>query len=386
MISSTYDVAVVGLGGMGSAIVAHLAASGLRVIGFERFEPLHTYGSSHGESRIIREAYYEDRSYVPLVRRAFELWRELETESQTPILRTTGMLYTARADGRSVRGVLESSRQYDISVQTLDPLDVKRRFPMIRPLPDEISLFEPGAGFLVPELAIQAHFKRAVRHGAELHFGLTLRSWERSAQARDLIELTLANGAPLRASRVVLSLGPWAESLPGGWQPPVRAHRVVAAWFAPSSDAFHIGRMPVFSLERAGIPGSLYGVPDYGAGLKAALHDPGEFVAPDRIDRAVQPQDIKAVQAPLEAFMPGAGAAWLRANVCMYAMTPDEAFIIGAHPNDPNVTVVAGFSGHGFKFTSVVGEIVTDLVREGGTRHEIAAFSPQRFGTMSTPG
>ncbi len=373
----SYDVAVIGLGGMGSAALACAARRGVRAIGIEQFARGHALGASSGRSRLIRKAYFEHPSYVPLLLRTYDAWREIETETGLSILHQTGLLLAGPAESAVLQGAMLSARTYGLALEHLDAAQIAARFPMMNPMPGEFGVFECDAGFVVPEASFEAHMRIAEAHGARARFETAVRHWER---AGTMIRLLLASGESLEASRVIACAGPWWATHDDAAMP-VRLQRNVMHWFRPASDAFALGRCPAFLIERAGLPERLYGFPDHGFGVKAAFHGYGDGLdIPAHLDRDVHAQEIATTQRALDAWMPGAAAVWLEGKACMYAWSPDENFIVGAHPGDPHVIVAGGFSGHGFKFAAVMGEVLADLALDGTTQFDIAFLSPQRFG------
>jgi sarcosine oxidase len=374
----TYDVAIAGLGGMGSAIAADCAARGASVIGLEQFGPAHDLGSSHGKSRMIRKAYFEDAAYVPLVLRSYELWRALERETGDELLRITGVLSVGEENSEIISGTKRSVAKHDLSVEAWSREQVRERYPTLKLLENEVALFEPDGGVLDPEGAVRAHLKAARAAGAELRFETEMRSWEATAGG---VQLHLADGTRLSARTLVLSLGPWFKQTLEALGVPLRVQRNVQAWFSPSTNSYDAGRFPAFLLERAGLPAPLYGFPDFGDGLKVAFHGFGEITTAEEIDRDVDvARDVTPIAQELERWMPGAAATFREATPCMYSLTPDGNFVIDRHPAHSNVILCGGFSGHGFKFAPVIGEIAAELALDGGSRHQIDFLSLKRFG------
>ncbi len=373
---ATYDAAVVGLGGMGSAAAAHLAARGARTVGFEAFARGHELGASAGRSRIIRKAYFEDPAYVPLLERAYQLWSELERETGLHLFEATGVLIVGRPESAIVRGAAASARQHGIACERYDAGDLARRYPAVRAMPFEVGLFEPYAGVLFPELAIEAHLRVAERRGAELRFETPV---VRYRSEGGCVALDLRDGSTVRARSLVLCAGPWTAPLIADARVPIRVQRNVAVWFTPRVRDYDAGRFPAFLIERAGWRVPLYGFPDFGEGVKAAFHALGEDTTAASLDRSIREDDISLVRGALETWMPGAAGEFAFAKACMYALTPDEHFIIDVLPSDSRIVVAGGFSGHGFKFCTVVGEVLADLATGGRTRHPIGFLRLGRF-------
>lgn len=371
-----YDVAVVGLGAMGSAAAFHLAKRGVRVLGLERFTPAHDRGSSHGRSRIIRQAYHEGPAYVPLLRRAYELWRELEAEIDRELLLITGGLMIGGRDSAVVNGAAESARLHSLPCELLDAADLRCRYPMLRVTDDQIALYEAEAGVLFPEDCVRAHLDRAAALGADLRCETPMLAWR---QDPDGVQVTTASDT-WHVERLVVTAGAWAGRVLDRLGLPLQPERNVVFWFDPgaASGDFAPGRFPIFIWDRP--DRTLYGLPDVrGDGVKVAFHHTGDVVDPDRVQRQVSDDEIAAIRLRLAECIPALDGPPRAATACLYTNTPDEHFAIGIDPEFPRLVVAAGFSGHGFKFASVVGEILADLATFGRTEHPITMFALDRF-------
>lgn len=372
-----YDVAVVGLGGMGSAILAHCATRGASVIGLEQFAPAHDLGSSHGRTRMIRKAYFEDPDYVPLVLRAYELWPELERAMGQQILRITGLLSIGEETSEIIRGTRRAASEHDLPVELLSGREVKARYPTLELWKDEVALFELDGGVLDPERAVRAHLQLAESSGAEMRFGVAMESWHATDKGFDL---RLSSGTQISVNKLVLALGAWFQETIESLGVRIRVQRNVQAWFGPGTHAYDAPGFPGFLVNRKGLPAPLYGFPDFGDGVKAAFHGFGDLTDAKHIDREIdRARDVEPIARALERWMPGAAQTLREANSCMYTLTPDEHFVIDQHPEHANLILCGGFSGHGFKFAPVVGEIGAELALDGGSRHEIEFLSLRRF-------
>lgn len=374
----SFDVIVLGLGAMGSAATYHLASRGARVLGIEQFTSPHDQGSSHGGSRMIRQAYFESPDYIPLVLRAHELWRRLEADSQAKLLHITGGLTLGAPKGAIVSRTVAAAREHAIPFRILDASEVRQRFPAIRPLAGDAAVLEPHAGYLLLEECIRAHLKLAAEAGAQLHFEEKVLDWSSSGEGVN-VRTTKEN---FEGGHLVMTAGPWASEILGNLFP-LRVTRQVMAWIAPQGGVapFLPERFPVFLMEHAGSePG--YGFPAIDGpqgGMKVAIHGSDELCTPATVDRTIHDTDIDRIRRMLGMRIPALDGELLHAQTCLYTMTPDENFVIGTHPDAPNCTVACGFSGHGFKFASVVGEVLADLARTGTTGHPIGIFDPARF-------
>ena len=381
-----YDVIVIGLGGMGSATAYQLAARGRRVLGLERHTPAHDRGSSHGQSRIIRQAYFEDPAYVPLLLRAYELWRQIEAETGRDLLVVTGGLMIGAPKSHVVAGAIRSAQEWGLAHDVLDAATIRRRFPQFTPQPHEVALYEELAGFVRPEAAVAAHLDRAATLGAELHFGESVTNWEASAGGEG-VRVTTGQGT-YEAARLVVSPGPWAPELLARLALPLEVERQVMYWFAPvgGDAAFAPDRFPIYIWETG--DATIYGFPTSdgpGTGAKVAFFrvpGPHQVTTPGTIARAVGAAEVAQMRAAIADRIPALNGELLGAKACMYTNTPDEHFVIATLPDAPQVAVAAGFSGHGFKFASTIGEIMADLATDGTTRHPIALFGPGRFARV----
>lgn len=362
---------------MGSAILVHCARRGVSVIGLEQFERGHDLGASSGKTRLFRKAYFEQPAYVPLLHRAYELWRELERETGEELFRITGILSVGVENSKILSGTLRAAREHDLPVDLLGPDAVIARYPTLRIRDDEVAVFESDAGVLKPERAIAAHLQVAAAHGAEMRFCAGVRDW---SAHHDGFEIHLADGTRVSARALILALGPWFKQTLESLGVPIRVQRNVQAWFTPAMRAYDAARFPGFLVDRRELPAPLYGFPDFGDGVKVAFHGFGELTDAEHFDRAVDlVRDIEPLARAVEEWMPSATHTFRGAKPCMYTLTPDEHFVIDRHPEHAKLILCGGFSGHGFKFASVIGEIAADLALDGGSRHPISFLSLGRF-------
>jgi sarcosine oxidase len=378
----TWDAIVVGLGAMGAASVAELARRGRRVLGLEQFALPHARGSSQGGTRIIREAYFEHPLYVPLVQRAYARWQALEAETGRRLVVPTGGLTIGPPDGRLVTGALESARTHGLSHEVLTAADVMRRHPAVRIPEGAVAVAEPRAGVVLAARAIAACLDVARRHGAELRTGVAVDGWEAHA---DGVRVRVG-GETLAASRLVLAAGPWMPSLVSMLAPHLSIERNVVHWFRPR-EAMAAGpdRLPVLVIEDA--PDHLlYALPSMRAlgddledGVKFACHHSGVMAAATTVDQAPTADEVAAIQGDVRRYLPDVDPVPARSAVCCYTNTPDGHFVVDRHPAHERVVVVSACSGHGFKFASVLGELVADFVEDVYVHGDLAPFAAGRY-------
>ena len=373
-----YDAIVIGLGGMGTASAFHLARRGRRVLGLEQHDLLHEQGSSHGLTRIIRLAYHEDPSYVPLLRRSYELWHELEDRAGEPLLITTGSLEGGPEDGETFRGALHAAELHEIPHEVLDAAELRRRHPAYAGFdPATRVVWQPDGGFLLAERTMLAHVNQAIAAGADLRFREPVISWQPIGQ--DGVRVTTARRS-YEADRLVITAGPWARRLVPQLEALAVPERQVLAWLQPTRpELFEPDRFPVFLVDVE--EGSYYGFPVHDVpGFKfGRYHHLREPIDPDDPDRAAHPEDERVLRSFAERYFPDGAGATVMLKACIFTNSPDEHFIIDRLADTPQVSIAAGFSGHGYKFCSVVGEIMADLATHDGTRHEIGLFRLDRF-------
>ncbi|HEV8671009.1 MAG TPA: N-methyl-L-tryptophan oxidase [Candidatus Limnocylindria bacterium] len=370
-----HDAIVAGLGAHGSAAAYQLAKRGQSVLGFERFARGHTLASFGGLSRIIRLSYYEHPSYVPLLKRAWDLWRELERDSGESLLTQTGGLYMGPPDGELVSGSLASARTHDLEHELLDDA-LRQRYPVFAVDRDWVGVFDVQAGWLAPERSVETHLRMAERHGATLRFTEPVERWERDGEG---VRVVTARG-DYRARRLVITAGAWLSRLLPELAPHLWVERNVLFWFEPRGELDAFARLPVYIIEDT--DRLYYGFPyDPANGLKMAGLHFGDRVDPDTVDREPSATDEERVRAWLRRRMPLANGERRRAQVCLYTNSPDGHFIID---REGPVAYASACSGHGFKFASAVGEILADLTISGRSSLDIAFLSSDRLasGTM----
>ncbi len=369
------DTIVVGLGGAGASAAFHLARRGRSVLGLERFGPTHEQGSSHGRSRIYRTAYFEGAAYVPLVQRAQVLWRELQSESRAPILRPTGGLVLGTPESPSVAGALRVAKACRLEHELLDAEEVGRRYPQFRLASGEVAVWDPNAGALFPENCVRAHADGARAAGAALRYDEPLVSWSASS---DGVEVRTAR-ALYRAAHLVLSVGAWTRETVTDLRLPLEIERQFMLWFPPTDPATaRPERMPVFLWDR-GPEEHTYGLPDFGDGVKLGTWSGRISTSPGAVDRTFTAAEAEPVRRFVAERLRGVRSTETDHTSCLYTNTPDHHFVLGRHPRHDRVVVVSACSGHGFKFTSVIGEVVDRLVGGEDPGFDLSLFDPGRF-------
>jgi sarcosine oxidase len=375
-----YDVIVLGCGAIGGATLAQLARRGKRVLGLDRFGPPHDRGSSHGRTRMIRQAYFEHPDYVPLVLRAYRHWAELEAAVGRTLYRETGLLEVGPPDGHVVAGVTAAARQHGLEIDELSAVEIERRFPGFRVPAGMAGVFERRAGFLHVEACVAAHLAEAARHGAEFHADEPARSWRVEGAGDGATVVVETDRGHYEAARLVVTAGAWAASLLAELGVPLVVRRKPQYWFATRDDRYAVeSGAPSFLYETAG--GTFYGFPVAGPeGLKCAEHSGGAKVDdPAALGRAIDPLDLARVERFVATCLPGVGTQLNDHAPCMYTLSPDENFIVDRHPRHAQVCFAAGLSGHGFKFAPVLGEALADLATDGQTSLPIEFLGLGRF-------
>jgi sarcosine oxidase len=381
---TTYDVIVLGVGSMGSSTCYHLAKKGYKVLGLEQFDIPHEQGSHAGQSRIIRKAYGEASDYVPLLERAYENWQTLESETGSQVYYKTGLLYFAAANDTFLETVKQSSSQYKIPVNKLTVKACTHKYPQFKLPADFQRLEEPNAGLLTPERSILLLVQEAILKGAVIRTKEKVTEWKRE---NGTVTVKTDKGT-YQAKKLVITAGPWAGKMIPSLAPKLKVTRQALAWMQPKKwDNFVLGKLPCWNVMNEGhdfygfpiLPVGKFGGP---LGLKLALHYPGgDSTDPDKVDRNTKESDENVLIQFLNQFMPDGYANTLVMKTCLYTTTPDENFILDYLPGfDKDVSIAAGFSGHGFKFASVIGEIMTDLAINGSTRFPIDFLNAKRFG------
>lgn len=363
-----HDVIVLGLGGMGSSSVFHLAQKSVSVLGIEQFEIAHAKGSSHGESRLIRKAYFEHPNYVPLLERSYLLWGELSKASGKKLLHQTGLvIYGPEKGGKVLPGVRSAANLHGLKIEEYSAGECEKRFPKLKVPEGFVGIYEPTGGYLELENSISAYCELAKKNGASLHFNEKVTAWKKE---KNTIRVTTDKNEYL-TKKLVITAGPWSQEILGDIGVKLTVKRVPMFWFPTTSGFAEKEGMPSFAYD---LPwGFIYGFPNIaGQGVKISPHLPGSTVTdPYKIDREVQKEELDPVTQCINKYLPGVDPTPTKSVVCMYTMSPDSHFIIDQHPSCEGVYLAAGFSGHGYKFASVIGEVMSDLSTTGKTDQPI---------------
>lgn len=382
--ANVFDVIVIGVGSMGSSTCYQLASRGVSVLGLEQFSIPHDQGSHAGQSRIIRKAYFEHADYVPLLERAYENWKHLESATGSQIYFPTGLLYAGKPDDVLIKGVKLSSEKYNVPVESVSRQDLLKRFPQFQVPAEYDVLFEPDAGFVTPERAVSLYAEQAMKAGAIIHTHEQTLSWKQSDGSIEVV----TDKDKYSCKKLVITAGAWTSSMLPELSNQLHVTRQMIAWVNPKKQKqFELGNFPCWMIDDHTQAGMYYGFPvlstdKFGApaGLKVAHHYPGLSTHADAVDREVTAVEEQNLIKSISTFLPDGYQSTSVLKTCLYTNTPDENFIIDFVPeSNNNVIMAAGFSGHGFKFVSVVGEIVADLARDGESKLPINFLGVKRF-------
>ncbi|MEO1051978.1 MAG: N-methyl-L-tryptophan oxidase [Bacteroidota bacterium] len=379
---NTFDVIVIGVGSMGSATCYYLASKGLKVLGLEQFEIPHTLGAHGGQSRIIRKAYFEHPDYVPLLERAYQNWAHLEEMSGAKVFYRTGLVYFGEQDNELMKGIRLSANEYNIHIEALNGQASASKHPQFDIPSSFDTIFEPDAGFILPEKTISLYYELALRAGASIKTRIKVDSWKDEGGGISVS----ANGQSYKAEKLIITAGAWTKQMVSSLRIPTTVHKQVITWVKPKDwSSFELSNFPCWVIAGPDYPGIFYGFPmlpaknNYGeVGLKVAHHYPGEVIDPDTDTIEIPQEELEKLEAIMHKYLPGTFDGFLNVKTCKYTQTPDEHFIIDKLPSHENVIIGAGFSGHGFKFVPMVGEALSDLATVGKTDLPIGFLSASR--------
>tara|TARA_S200000501_G_scaffold122602_1_gene115540 strand:+ start:3710 stop:4849 length:1140 start_codon:yes stop_codon:yes gene_type:complete len=371
-----YDVIIIGLGAMGSAASYYLSKNGVKVLGLDTYEPPHKLGSSHGHTRVIREAYHEGTSYVPIVKRAYELWNELDHEIEDKLILEYGGMYLGD-DGKYLSDAKKSAKKYDIPIKEFSSKEIKEKYNILNPPNNFKGLLENRSGAVFPEKAISNFLSKSINNGSSHNYNEKVIGWGKQSKFYK-VETDKNN---YFAEKLIFSSGAWIKNLVPSLKLPVKIERQVLFWFDPikDKDRFHYSNMPNtgWDLDNGM---EFYTQPNIeNKGFKVAMHHNGKFISENDLNRESNADDLSIVKNFLEEYIPLANGKLIDSRVCVYTNTPDFDFIIDFYPNDENIIICSPCSGHGFKFTPAIGEICSELVINNGTNYDLSEFSIKRL-------
>ena len=382
--STSFDVIIIGVGSMGSATCYYLSKRGYKVLGLEQFDISHEFGSHAGQSRIIRKAYFEHPDYVPLLEKAYKNWKEFEEKIGEQLYFKTGLLYAGRSNNEMIKGVKQSAALYNIELEKLNVPAATNRFSQFK-LPENFDvLFEPEAGFITPEKAIRLYASQARKNNATIFSNEKVIEWKKDGG--NIIVTT--DKSAYQCNKLIITAGAWAGKVIPGFVDKIKVTRQFVAWIKTRDQKqFELNNFPCWMVADDEKHGCYYGFPlldtkKFGepTGLKLAHHYPNNITDPDKVNRETTEDDIENLKYCLNKYLPGVFESVLSTKICLYANSPDENFIIDKLPGyEENVSIACGFSGHGFKFASVVGEILADLAIDGKTSLPIGFLNAKRF-------
>ena len=376
MKKNIYDVIIIGLGAMGSAASYYLSKNGVKVLGLDTYEPPHKLGSSHGHTRVIREAYHEGTSYVPIVKRAYELWNELDHEIEDKLILEYGGMYLGD-DGKYLSDAKKSAKKYDIPIKEFSSKEIKEKYNILNPPNNFKGLLENRSGAVFPEKAISNFLSKSINNGSSHNYNEKVIGWEKQSKFYK-VETDKNN---YFAEKLIFSSGAWIKNLVPSLKLPVKIERQVLFWFDPikDKDKFHYSNMPNtgWDLDNGM---EFYTQPNIeNKGFKVAMHHNGKFISENDLNRESNADDLSIVKNFLEEYIPLANGKLIDSRVCVYTNTPDLDFIIDFYPNDENIIICSPCSGHGFKFTPAIGEICSELVINNETNYDLSEFSIKRL-------
>ena len=370
--TSHYDIIVIGLGANGASALWHLANTGKRILGLDRFHPPHQKGSSHGESRIIRQAYHESPLYVPLVKAAYPLWAELEQAAGRDLFQKTGGLLLGSPESTVVKGARTSALTHGIPFEWLEATVIHKRFPAFKPAPGTVAVLEKEAGILFPEECIRAFLDQAARKGAAIHTGEPVL---KITPQKNAVTITTPT-ATYETEKCIVAAGAWLNNLLPELHLPLSIRRQPLFWFKNTSDNFGPSKMPIFIWEYA-TEKMFYGFPDLGNGAKLAPHHGGRTIDADDLKNDVTKEEIAAISTLAKEYL-DFDPVFDHATTCMYTNTPDEHFILDRHPLHPNIVIASPCSGHGFKFSPITGLLLANLALETPNAFDLTPFALSR--------
>jgi len=376
-----FDVIVIGIGAMGSATVYQLSKiPNLKILGIDQFSPPHIYGSSHGETRIIRQIYFEHPNYVPLVKKSYPMWKELENEAKTQLFVNSGGIYIGEEGYRLMNGLKLTAKEHNFEINIMKSNEIMEKFPAFRVPEKMVGIYDPTAGILFPEKCIEAFISGAENRGAVFNFGEKVLD----IKSDTTHEKVITNKGIYNAKKVIITAGAYVTVLLKDLQLPLKVEKKKIFWMEPVKEFaqnFTVEKMPIFLIEDEETKIQLYGFPNVlGTGVKSAMHvNKGDNIQDVyKIDRTIDDNDVEEFKSRISAYLPNVFGKLNKSSVCMYTMTPDEHFIIDFIPKNKRIILASPCSGHGFKFSIIIGEILKDLAIKGESEFDLSLFSLNR--------
>lgn len=367
-----YDVVVIGLGAMGSSALYHLSGKNLKILGIDRFNPPHIFGSSHGETRIIREAYFEHPLYVPLIQRAYKLWYELQEKSDETLIVETGGLMLGDLESETVTGSELSAVSHNLDYKKFDSSEIKQEFNAFKVDDNTIGIFERKAGYLFPEKCISENLKQAKINDAEIITDTVVKDWKINYEYISVI----TDNEEYKAKKIIISAGAWVKDLIK-INLPIKVSREVLFWIEDKENNLKDRPIYIWEYEKDKI---FYGFPTINNRAKLAFHHQNNLTAPNLINREISESEKQKMLSVAHKYLNLIGSV-VKAEVCMYTNTPDHHFVIDYHPDNKNIIIASPCSGHGFKFSSVIGEILSDMALDKDVSKDIEPFRISRFNS-----
>lgn len=366
-----FDVIIIGTGAMGSSASHYLSDNNLKVLAIDQFTPPHNNGSSHGETRIIRSSYYEHESYVPLIKESFKLWNDLQKKTDLPILEMTGGLMIGKENSELFEGSKTSAELHNLNHKIISNKDIKENFPQFITNNNELALLEKDAGILFPENCIKTFLDNS-----NIDFAFNEKVIQINQNKSNIEIITDKNN--YKTKKLIISAGAWINKLLPELNLPIKIERQVLFWFKTNNNKFSKEKFPIFlyEYEKDKI---FYGFPDIGNGFKVAFHQTNNFIDPDLIEKEVNNKEIDKIKNTLKEFMNLDSFDILKTDVCMYTKTQDTHFIIDYYPDNKNIIIASPCSGHGFKFASVIGKILSDMCIGNKINFDLNLFKISRF-------
>ena len=381
-LSPYYDVIVIGVGAMGSSTLYHLSkVPNLKVLGIDQFYPPHTNGSSHGETRITRQIYFEHPSYVPMIKKSYPMWRKLESETNTQLFVQTGGIYIGENEGILMKGTIKTAKEHNFEIKILKAKEIMERFPAYHVPENFVGIYDPTAGILFPEKCVESFISEARKSGAQLNFGEKVINIQSSPN----YETVVTDKGNYYAKKLIISAGAYVTSLLKDEKLPLKVEKKKIFWMEPVKgfkEDFTPEKFPIFLIADDKTNIILYGFPNIlGTGVKSAMHvNKADYVQDVyNIDRTIEEKDLKEFKERISLYLPKVFGKLNKLSTCLYTMAADDNFVIDFLPRNKNIILASPCSGHGFKFSVIIGEILKDLALYGKSEFDLSLFNIKRL-------